>query len=223
MQELLNLLTEPYESYRTWQIYLEIFATIMGISSVIFSMRRNILVFPTGIISTLIYIYLLFNWGLYGDMLINFYYSSMSIYGWFVWSRSRVDEVHVGAEYMTKKEWFYALLLFLGSAILVLTIYYFRPVLSNGFDLSKVAESGFNYIWTDYIDTCTTGIFLVGMWIMARRKVENWLFWILGDLISVPLYIVKGYAITSFQYFIFTILAIMGYMMWKKSIKSNKL
>lgn len=219
MGEFVNLLTEPYKEYENWQIYLEIFATIMGVSSVIFSMKRNILVYPTGIISTLIYIYLLFNWGLYGDMLINLYYSSMSIYGWFIWSKSSDDQIHVGVEYMTKQEWFYAFLLFIGSAILVLSVYYYRPVLSNGFDMSKISESGFYYKWTDYVDTCTTGIFLVGMWVMARRKVENWLFWILGDLISVPLYIVKGYAITSFQYFIFTILAIMGYVMWKKSIK----
>lgn len=219
MQEILNFLIEPYQSYEPWKIALEVLATIMGISSVFFSMKRNIWVFPTGIISTLIYIYLLFNWGLYGDMLINFYYTTMSIYGWFVWSKNTQDQVHVEVEYMSKKEWFFAVLLFLTSAVLVLAIYYFRPVLSQNFDLTKMNEVGFHYQWTDYVDTCTTGIFLVGMWVMARRKVENWFFWILGDLISVPLYLYKGLAVTSIQYLIFTILAITGFVMWKRSMK----
>lgn len=221
MQEILNLITEPYQSYENWQIALEIFATIMGVSSVLFSMKRNIWVFPTGIISTLIYIYLLFNWGLYGDMLINFYYTTMSIYGWLVWSKSTEDQVHVDVEYMSKREWFFAGLLFLASTVLVLTIYYFRPVLSQNFDFSKIDEVGFHYQWTDYVDTCTTGIFLVGMWAMARRKIENWIFWILGDLISVPLYLYKGFAVTSLQYFIFTILAILGFVIWRNSIKEK--
>lgn len=219
MQEFIDYIIQPYQSYENWQIYLEIIATILGISSVIFSMRRNIWVYPTGIISTAIYIYLLFNWGLFGDTLINIYYTTMSIYGWIVWSKNTDDQIHVDVEYMNRKDGLLAILLFLGSVVLVLTIYYFRPVLSNGFDLSKIAESGFHYKTTDYIDTCTTGIFLIGMWTMARRKVENWIFWIVGDLISVPLYIIKGYAITSFQYFIFTILAIMGYFLWKKSLR----
>lgn len=219
MQEFLDYIIQPYTTYENWQILLEIIAATLGIMSVLFSMKRNIWVYPTGIVSTGIYIYLLFNWGLYGDTLINIYYTAMSIYGWVIWSQNTNDQVHIDVEYMSKKDWLLGGLLFLGSVVLVLTIYYYRPVLSNGFDLSKVTESGFNYKTTDYIDTCTTGIFLVGMWTMARRKVENWLFWIVGDLISVPLYIIKGYAITSFQYFIFLILAIMGYFLWKKSMK----
>lgn len=222
MQEFLNYIIEPYSTYQNWQIYLEIIATVLGISSVLFSMKRNIWVYPTGIISTGIYIYLLFNWGLYGDTMINLYYLIMSIYGWFIWSNNADDKVHVTVEYMNRKDWVLATFLFLGSLALVMTIYYFRPVLSNGFDLSKIAESGFNYKATDYIDACTTGIFLIGMWLMARRKVENWAFWIIGDLISVPLYIIKGYAITSFQYLVFTGLAILGYMAWKKAVNQAK-
>lgn len=222
MQEFLNYIIEPYSTYQNWQIYLEIIATVLGVSSVLFSMKRNIWVYPTGIISTGIYIYLLFNWGLYGDTMINLYYLTMSIYGWFIWSNNADDKVHVTVEYMSRKDWVLATFLFLGSLALVMTIYYFRPVLSNGFDLSKIAESGFNYKVTDYIDACTTGIFLIGMWLMARRKVENWAFWIIGDLISVPLYIIKGYAITSFQYLVFTGLAILGYMAWKKAVNQAK-
>ena len=71
--------------------------------------------------------------------------------------------------------------------------------------------------WTAYVDTITTAIFFVGMWLMAKRKVENWIYWIVGDIISVPLYFYKGFTFTSFQYLIFTILAIYGYAAWKKN------
>ena len=69
-----------------------------------------------------------------------------------------------------------------------------------------------------YIDTITTAIFFVGMWLMAKRKIENWIFWIIGDIISVPLYFYKGLTFTSFQYFGFTFIAIFGYLAWKKNL-----
>ena len=73
-----------------------------------------------------------------------------------------------------------------------------------------------------YIDTITTAIFFVGMWLMARRKIENWLFWIVGDIISIPLYLYKGLTITSFQYLVFTLIALAGYVAWKKEISYVK-
>jgi len=75
--------------------------------------------------------------------------------------------------------------------------------------------------WTAYVDTLTTAVFFVGMWLMARRKIENWMFWIIGDVISIPLYFYKGFTFTSFQYLIFTIMAIFGYLAWKKSLNKT--
>src|SRR5690606_6601564 len=95
MNEIINYLIEPYKTYETWQIWLELTATVLGIASVVFSMLRNIWVYPTGIISTAIYVYILFVFGLLGDMLINVYYTGMSIYGWILWSRNSTDHVHV--------------------------------------------------------------------------------------------------------------------------------
>ena len=77
--------------------------------------------------------------------------------------------------------------------------------------------------WVAYVDTITTAIFFVGMWLMARRKLENWIFWIIGDIISVPLYFYKGFTFTSLQYLGFTFIAIFGYLAWKKSIDNNPL
>lgn len=222
MNEFINYLIEPYKTYETWQIVLEIFAAILGIASVYFSMKRNIWVYPTGIISTAVYIYLLFNWGLYGDMLINVYYTIMSVYGWILWQKAvEPDHVHVPVLRMNKKEYGIGSILFVLSILIVLTIYYYRPVIQNGFDLSHLKDVGFHYTNIDYIDALLTAIFLVGMWLMARRKIENWIFWIVGDFIAIGLFLEKGYAITAFQYLIFTILAINAYFLWKKQIQKE--
>ena len=92
---LYDLFVKPYESYDSLQITLEASGAIFGILSVFFSIKKNIWVYPTGIISTLIYVYLLFNAGLLGDCIINIYYSVMSIYGWVLWARNSEDHVHV--------------------------------------------------------------------------------------------------------------------------------
>lgn len=206
MQPIFDFFFAQYYGYRTLFIVLEIIAVSFGFLSVWYSKQENILVYPTGIISTLIFVYLLWQWGLLGDMMINAYYFSMSIYGWYVWTR-KVDAVHfTPVTTMTKKEHVYAFLLFTGTLIFVYAVYSYFERWTD---------------WTAYLDTFTTAIFFVGMWLMARKKLENWIYWIIGDLISVPLYFCKGLTLTSFQYFLFTIIAIYGYIAWKKSLHNN--
>lgn len=218
-----NLFVKPYETYTNLQILLEASGTLFGILSVFFSIKKNIWVYPTGIISTLIYVYLLFIAGLLGDCMINVYYTVMSIYGWILWRRNSDDEIHVEVSWTTKKEWVIAVLLFVFSVILVLLIYYYKPLLDNNF-ITKNVKYGFHHLdWANWMDIFTTSVFLVGMWLMAKRRIENWIFWILGDLISIPMYIYKGYGITSVQYLVFTVMATIGYIQWKKSFKQNKI
>ncbi len=206
MQPIFDFFFAQYYGYRPLFIYLEIIAVIFGFLSVWYSKQENILVYPTGIISTLIFVYLLWQWGLLGDMMINAYYFSMSIYGWYVWTR-KVDAVHfTPVTTMTKKEHVYAILLFFGTLLFVYLVYDYFDRWTD---------------WSAYLDTFTTGIFFVGMWLMARKKLENWIFWIVGDLISVPFYFYKGLTITSLQYFLFTIIAVYGYISWKKSLNKN--
>ena len=158
-------------------------------------------------ISTSIFTYLLFKWGLLGDMMINAYYFIMSIYGWYIWTRKK-NNIVTPISKISNYEKKISLFIFNSSLIFVYGIY-------NYFDK-----------WgslTSYIDNITTAIFFVGMWLMAKRKIENWIFWIIGDVISVPLYFYKGLTFTSLQYFIFTIIAISGYYSWKKILnKSNQ-
>jgi len=204
---MFDFLFQQYSQYNELDIFFEIVAVIFGLLSVWFSKNNNILVYPTGMISTSIFTYLLFKWGLLGDMMINAYYFIMSIYGWYFWTRKK-NNIVTPISKISNYEKKISLFIFISSLIFVYGIY-------NYFDK-----------WgslTSYIDNITTAIFFVGMWLMAKRKIENWIFWIIGDIISVPLYFYKGLTFTSLQYFIFTIIAISGYYSWKKILnKSNQ-
>lgn len=219
---LYNLFVKPYKSYDFLQITLETSGAIFGILSVFFSIKKNIWVYPTGIISTLIYVYLLFNAGLLGDCMINVYYTVMSIYGWILWAKNSEDNIHVDVNWASKKEWIYASILFILSLALVTLIYYYKPYIDNKFSMEGTSFGLYHLDWANWMDVFTTSIFLVGMWFMAKQRIESWIFWIIGDLICIPMMIFKGLGITSVQYLVFTIMAILGYVNWKKSFKEKK-
>ena len=204
--QIFDYFFKPYEGYYVFDIFLEFIAVFLGILSVIFAKMNKIAVYPTGLISTGIFVYLLFHFKLLGDMIINAYFFFMSIYGWFYWSYKKEGQIINKVSYSSNKDYVIVALIFLISLILISIIY----KLFNAFTS-----------WSAYIDTLTTGIFFVAMWLMARRKVESWIFWIIGDLISIPLYLYKGLAITTIQYFIFTIIAVMGYKSWVKIYKER--
>ena len=204
--ELFDYVFGQYKDYPALFFWLEIFACVCTLVSAVCSIRNNIWVFPFGIVSTGIFIYLCLEWNLLGDMIINIYYFVMSIYGWYFWTRKKEGKIEHPIARMNKKEqrgWF---ILFMIILLLVGGIYVL-------FDKWKD--------WTAPIDTFTTALFFVGMWLMARKKVEHWLFWIVGDLISVPLYLYKEFGLTSIQYLIFTIIAIFGYVQWRKILNSS--
>ena len=206
MSHIFEYLFSQYFEYETTDIVLEIVAVIFGFLSVWFSKQNKILVFPTGMISTIIFVYLLLKWELLGDMMINAYYFIMSVYGWYIWTR-KIDATHVTPISRTNsKERKVSFGIFIATLLFVFIVY-------RSFD----KWNG----WVAYIDTITTAIFFVGMWLMAKRKIENWIFWIIGDVISVPLYLYKGFTFTSFQYLGFTVIAIFGYLAWKKSLNKN--
>ncbi|SIT04812.1 nicotinamide mononucleotide transporter [Chryseobacterium ureilyticum] len=219
---LYDLFVKPYESYDSLQIILETSGAIFGTLSVYFSIKKNIWVYPTGIISTLIYVYILFNFGLLGDCLINVYYTIMSVYGWVLWAKNSEDHIHVDVTWATRKEWFYASILFVLSLALVTIIYYYKPYIDNKFSMEGTNLGLYHLDWANWMDVFTTSIFLVGMWFMAKQRIENWIFWIIGDFICIPMMIFKGLGITSVQYLVFTIMAILGYLNWKKSFKEKK-
>ena len=203
MNHIFDFFLDAYRQAPTSQIVLEIIAFVFGIASVWFAQRENILVYPTGIICTVITVYLLYINQYFGDMMMNFYYSIMSIYGWWNWSRKKNDTYAVPISRTTLKEKQIGIGLFVLTMIVTFLVY-------KAFDYTLEIPN--------YIDIVTSGIFFTAMWYMATKKLENWTLWIIGDLITVPLYAYRGLGILSLQYVIFTVLAIYGYLEWKKSL-----
>lgn len=207
MNHFFNLLFSQYSTYDTLHIYLEAIAVFFGLFSVFLSQKNNVHVFSTGMVSTLIFVYLLFVWNLIGDMMINAYYFIMSIYGIIIWSRKKDSENAIPISRTNKKEKIICLIIFFTTIPFVVAVYHY---------FGKWTD------WTAYVDTLTTAIFFVGMWLMAKRKIENWILWIVADTISIPLYFYKGLTLTSFQYLVFTIMAFYGYKAWKNHIESKE-
>ena len=202
MKEFIDFFFQPYYASSTLDVLIELIAVSFGIASVIFAKNENILVFPTGIISTILYIIICYKFILYGDMLINIYYTLMSLYGWYLWS-FKVSGENVVITTSKKDDVAKSIFIFLSTIVIISCIYVYFDRMRN---------------MTDYLDTFTTAIFFTAMWLMANKKIEHWIFWIIGNLISIPLYFVKGLGFSSIQFTIFLILAIIGYMKWKKNL-----
>ena len=206
MSPIFEFLLKPYQNYETLDIALESVAVTLGLLSVWFAKKDQIAVYPIGMLSTAIFVYILLQANLLGDMLINAYFFIVSIYGWYFWvhkKRRKTENTISRMNPLEKKLWFvfFIVIIFSVAGIYIL------------FD--KWQD------WSAPIDCFTTALFFVGMWFMARKRLEHWIFWIVGDLISIPLYLYKGLGLTSFQYLIFTLIAIFGYIEWKR-IYNNK-
>ncbi len=206
MNEIIDFFLEPYKTATTANIILELLAVLFGIASVWFAKKENIWVYPTGIISTVIYVYICYKVELYGDLIINVYYTLMSAYGWYMWTRV-IQGHHIEISTLNKTDILKAFGIFLSTAIFVIFIYLYF----NRFDRL-----------TDYFDTFTTGVFFAAMWLMANKKIEHWLLWIAGNIISIPLYFIKGLGFTGLQFTIFLLIAIFGYLEWKKHLNSSR-
>jgi nicotinamide mononucleotide transporter len=204
---MIEFFLNAYKNASTTQIILEFIAFVFGILSVWFAKKENILVYPTGLIATIITTYLLYIAGYLGDMMINGYFTIMSIYGWSKWARKENDTEIIAITRTNKKEKIIGIALFFVTIFVVFGIY-------NFFDYEiKIAN---------YIDIFASGIFFTGMWYMANKKIENWTLWIFGDIIVTPLYAYRGLGMLSLQYLIFTILAISAYLEWKKILNSSQ-
>ena len=218
MLEIFNGLFGQYADYPTLFIGLELVAVIFGVASVLLASRLNVLVFPIGIISTALFVYLLWQWQLFGDMFINAYYTAMGIYGWFNWSKNKTnsEQNDIIIEHIQASDVSTLALLASATVAFVALIYYFRPVINNNFSFDGAVLSTHLFTWVDYTDMLTTALFLMAMWLMANRKIEHWLLWIVADAISVPLYFYKGLTFTSLQYVVFTAIAIWAYYEWQQ-------
>jgi len=199
-------LQEIYDQFITGMqqtTWLEYVAVAFGIASVLYSRKENILVYPTGIINTILYTWFCFSWwNLYAEGSLNFYYTIMSIYGWYVWTRKKNGKV-LPITFNNRKDWLISISFFVLSWAVLFV------VLKN-YTNSTVP-------WGDSFASAAA---YTGMWQMARKKVENWIWWIITNLASIPLYFYKAAVFTSFQYLVFLVLAIIGLGEWNKKCKA---
>ncbi len=189
-----------------WLEYIAVFA---GIASVWFSRKENILVYPVGLINTIIYIYLSFKFHLPGEASVNFYYTVMSLYGWYIWMKKDPQQERVlHISYSNKQMWVSQVLFFL---FFYLAIYFALVYLKDNFFEGAIP-------WADAFASATA---FTGMWLMTRKKVESWYWWIATNIASIPLYFVKGLVFTSVYYFVLLIMAVFGLLEWKKRVKHS--
>ena len=204
MEQLTDFFLEPYYNKLVIDTTLEAIALVFGIISVIYAKKTNILVYPTGIICTIITMYLMYKVSLLGHILVNLLYTLISLFGWWNWSRKKNDDLIVKVSRFSSADLPKSLLIF--------------------FFIIAVAYTAHDYFATDFegqikeLDIFTSGIFVTAMWLMANKKLENWILWIIGNIITIPLYLSTNKIILSIQYVIFTILAIQAYIQWKKSL-----
>ena len=191
----------------TWLEYIAVFS---GIASVFFQRVENIWVFPVGLVNTIIYIWLSVKGHLFGEASVNFYYTVMSIYGWILWTKKDAQQHHVvHVEFSNAKEWVQQLLFFV---FFYVAIFFILTYLKKSFAPGAIP-------WADAFASATA---YTGMWLMAKKKVESWYWWIATNIASIPLYFVKHYVFTSVFYLILLIMAFWGLIEWMRRARSSQ-
>lgn len=189
--------------------WIEYIAVFSGITSVWFSRKENILVYPVGLINTTFYVYLSFKGSLFGEASVNLYYTIMSIYGWVLWSKRNEKQEHiVHITFSDKRWWWYQVVFFVTVYII---IYFLLIYLKREFAPGAIP-------WADAFGSATA---FTGMWLMTKKKVESWWWWIATNIASIPLYFVKQYAFTSVYYFILLIMSVFGLIEWMRRAKKT--
>lgn len=193
--------------HTTWYEYVAVFA---GIASVWYSKKENILVYPVGLINTIIYIYISVKGSLFGEAGVNFYYTVMSIIGWYMWLKKDTHkEMLLHIQFSGKKEWWQQIGFFSFFYIIIFLLLTF---------LKKQFSDGV-IPWADAFASATA---FTGMWLMTKKKVESWYWWMATNIASIPLYFVKHYVFTSIYYVALLIMAIAGLLEWMKKAKAKQ-
>jgi nicotinamide mononucleotide transporter len=188
---------------------LEYLAVFAGIASVWLSKKEHILLYPVGLINTVIYIWLSLQAHLVGEASVNLYYTVVSIYGWIIWSKKDRQDHHIlRIRKSSKKEWFGQVSFFL--------VCYFVLWLALRALRERFAPGAIP--WADAFASATA---YTGMWLMARKKVESWIWWMLTNIASIPLYFSKGFVFTSVYYIILLFIAWFGWIEWRKKAISE--
>lgn len=181
----------------TW----EIIGTVFALLGVVLTTQQVVWCWPVSIVATVIYIYIFYESKIYGDSALQVFYLAMSFYGWYEWLYGGKGHTELTLSKMNLRQWMGTIAAgAIGTVVLA-------------FILKKTDT---NVPW---LDATTTSFSLVATWMMARKMVENWLFWVVIDAIYIGVYIYKDLNVTAFQYFVFTVLAAFGYWQWNKELQ----
>jgi len=198
------LLTDPFIILGTQTTILEIFAILCGLSSVWFMKKENILVYPLGIINVLIYVYICYTSKLYAYAGINVFYAVMSAYGWYNWLRKNEQDERIRVTHLTVK-------MILVYTLLIIGFFFLVRYFLDHFTDSEIPS------W----DALTTAIYIIAMWLLAQKKIEHWILWIIGDVISIGMFAWLNLYFSSFQFLVFTIIAIFGFIEWRGKLATR--
>ena len=184
----------------------EICAVFSGIVSVWFAKKENILVYPVGIFSVLIWVYLCWLGDLYGQAMVNIFFFVMNVYGWYNWLRKEEDDsIAVAVSFNTKKQ---------NSLCLLATTLLWMMLCSILLPFKSIEEIQFYVI----LEALITAMNFVAMFLLAWKRIENWIYWIIADIMCIPLFVHKDYYLGVVQFGIFIVIAYYGYQNWKKQI-----
>ncbi len=197
------------ESFISWFSgnYVEVLGVITGLVYLYFSVRQIIWLWPFGIISSALFVLIFFNSKFYADMGLQVYYLGVSIYGWIYWSRGAVDRDERSTLPVRRINRQQALVLSVIGILLLLGIVYI---------LKQFTDS--DVPWGDGFTTAGS---IVATWMLARKILEHWMVWVVVDIVAAGLYFYKGLYPSFLLYLIFTIISVVGFFQWKRSISEN--
>jgi nicotinamide mononucleotide transporter len=178
---------------------VEAIAVLFGIVSVVLANRNHVLLYPAGIISTSLYMYILTSVGLYAEALLNGYYFVMSIYGWIRWTRRDENLNAAAISYNTTRDWVVSVL-----------------IVAVGFGMLYFTLSRFTDSTVPFLDAIVSAFAWAGMWLLAKHKIENWILLNISNIIAIPLFVYKGIPLTALLSLILFIVAVFGYFRWRK-------
>ena len=194
-----------------YELIIEIVAVVTGLLSVWFSKKINVLVFPIGIISVLLYVFIFIKNELYANAVINFIYFLISVFGWWNWRKSTSQQVN---ETTSQRDDGELKVTFLNGKENIIVYSLFTITFLSIFIFS-------NSVIATKLDYITSAAGLIAMMLTSLKKVENWIFYLFADIVLIPLCIYNGLYLTSLQYVAYTILAIMGLISWSKEARQN--
>jgi len=189
--------------------YFEVIAVLTGILSVWLTKKENVILYPVGICSVSIWIYLCWIGDLFGQSIINLFFLIMNIYGWHNW-QSKDDnqkfKIQIKKNNAIENVMVVIISIFLSALIFVLI---------NQF---QKEDASLFYV---LLESIITGLNFVAMWLMAWKRIEHWYLWIIGDILCIPLFIFKDYTLGVIQFSIFIFVSYLGFVEWSKKIKAS--